>query len=373
VGLRQPAVEGVEVTDAGFWRGKRVLLTGHTGFKGAWLAAWLLRRGAEVHGLALAPEGARSLFTDAGLAGRMHSRLGDIRDPAVVEAAFQASRPQIVLHLAAQALVRASFDDPVGTFATNVMGTIHVLEAARRAPSVRVIVNVTSDKCYENREVVWPYREDDAMGGSDPYSASKGCAELVTSAWRKSYFGAKNPAYASPALIASARAGNVIGGGDWAVDRLIPDCVRAIEQGVEIVLRNPTAVRPWQHVMEPLSGYMLLAERLWEDGAAVAEGWNFGPRDDCPPKKVSWVVERLVSEWGGGARWKLDAMPNPPEAKLLRVDSSKAAFRLGWSPRLDTPQAVAWTVDWYRRYLAGEPAMQLLDEQIARYEGLAAA
>jgi CDP-glucose 4,6-dehydratase len=210
------------------------------------------------------------------------------------------------------------------------------------------------------------------MGGSDPYSASKGCSELVTSAWRKSYFSSSNPAYASKALLASARAGNVIGGGDWARDRLIPDCVRAIEQGTEIVLRNPRSVRPWQHVMEPLSGYMLLAERLWSDGAAVAEGWNFGPRDDCPPKQVSWVVDRLVAEWGGNASWKIDASANPPEANLLRVDSSKAAFRLGWSPRLTTDGAVQWTVDWYRRYLAGEAASNLLDEQIANYEALPA-
>jgi CDP-glucose 4,6-dehydratase len=287
-----------------------------------------------------------------------------------VRAAFEQARPEIVLHLAAQALVRPSFDDPVGTFETNVMGTIHVLEAARACPSVRVIVNVTSDKCYENREVVWPYREIDAMGGSDPYSASKGCAELVTTAWRKSFMSQKAASSGNPPLLASARAGNVIGGGDWARDRLIPDCVRALENGTEIVLRNPGAVRPWQHVMEPLSGYMLLAERLWTDGEALAEGWNFGPRDDCPPKPVSWVVDRLVADWGSGASWKVHGGSNPPEANLLRVDSSKAAFRLGWSPRLGTASAVEWTVDWYRRFLAGEPAGALLQEQIDRYDGL---
>jgi CDP-glucose 4,6-dehydratase len=353
-----------------FWAGKRVLLTGHTGFKGSWLAAWLARHGAKVHGFALPPDKPRSLFEDAGLAARIESTLGDIRRPEELRAAFAHAQPEIVLHLAAQSLVRPSFEDPVGTFETNVMGTVHVLEACRATASVRAIVNVTSDKCYDNREVVWPYREDEPMGGSDPYSASKGCSELVTAAWRKSFIpgkGAKGPARM---VLASARAGNVIGGGDWARDRLIPDCVRAIEKGEAIVLRNPNSVRPWQHVLEPLSGYLLLAERLHQDGEKIAEGWNFGPRDDCPPRTVSWVVERFVAAWGGGAQWKLDAAPNPPEANLLRVDSSKAAFRLGWSPRLDTPRAVEWTMDWYRRHHAGERAGVLLDEQIAAYEAL---
>lgn len=368
MGQRQGPLEAVGMTP-GFWNGKRVFLTGHTGFKGSWLAAWLARSGAMVHGFALPPEKPRSLFEDARLGDRIDSTLGDIRRPQELRAAFERAKPEIVLHLAAQSLVRPSFEDPVGTFETNVMGTIHVLEACRAAPSVRVIVNVTSDKCYENREVVWPYREDEPMGGSDPYSASKGCSELVTSAWRKSFMPGKGAA-APTKLLASARAGNVIGGGDWARDRLIPDCVRAIERNDPVVLRNPESVRPWQHVLEPLSGYLLLAERLHQGGEAVAEGWNFGPRDDCPPRKVSWVVERFVAEWGGGAQWKLDAAKNPPEANLLRVDSSKAAFRLGWSPRLDTLRAVQWTADWYRRYLAGEQAAALVDEQVAAYEML---
>jgi CDP-glucose 4,6-dehydratase len=355
---------------AGFWAGRRVLLTGHTGFKGSWLSAWLAARGAKVFGYALAPE-ARSLFADAGIAKRIDSTIGDIRDRQGLEAVFAKAQPEVVLHLAAQAIVRASFDDPVGTFETNVMGTIHVLEAARRAPCVRAVVNVTSDKCYENREQVWPYRETDAMGGSDPYSASKGCAELVTASWRKSFFTGRGSLSARPdLLLASGRAGNVIGGGDWAEDRLIPDCIRAIERGDEVAIRSPHAVRPWQHVLEPLSGYLRLAERLSVEGEGLAEGWNFGPHDDCPPKSVSWVVERLVTRWGPAARWRIDGADHPKEAKLLRVDATKAALKLDWTPRLDTAGAVDWTVDWYKRFLAGESAAALVDEQLERYDNL---
>ena len=291
-----------------FWHDRRVLVTGHTGFKGAWLSLWLSRLGARVTGLALAPETSPSLFTLAGLAERVDSRLGDIRSRAIVDAVVAESRPEVVFHLAAQALVRRSYADPVATYETNVMGTAHVLEAARRADGLRAVVVVTSDKCYENREWWWPYREDDALGGYDPYSSSKGCAELVTAAWRRSYFGGP----ASPAGVASARAGNVIGGGDWAEDRLVPDCMRAFGTSTPVVIRRPAAVRPWQHVLEPLAGYLLLAERLAE-GPGFAEAWNFGPSvDDARP--VSWVVDRLVRFWGGDARWAHDGSEQPHEA-----------------------------------------------------------
>jgi len=347
-----------------FWHDRRVLVTGHTGFKGAWLSLWLSRLGARVTGLALAPETSPSLFTLAGLAERVDSRLGDIRSRAIVDAVVAESRPEVVFHLAAQALVRRSYADPVATYETNVMGTAHVLEAARRADGLRAVVVVTSDKCYENREWWWPYREDDALGGYDPYSSSKGCAELVTAAWRRSYFGGP----ASPAGVASARAGNVIGGGDWAEDRLVPDCMRAFGTSTPVVIRRPAAVRPWQHVLEPLAGYLLLAERLAE-GPGFAEAWNFGPSvDDARP--VSWVVDRLVRFWGGDARWAHDGSEQPHEAGLLQVDASKARARLGWTPRLRLEEGLRWSVDWYRRQRAGEDAAALTLEQIARFESL---
>jgi CDP-glucose 4,6-dehydratase len=348
-----------------FWRDRRVLLTGHTGFKGAWLSLWLLRLGARVTGLSLAPETTPNLFTLAGLASRMDSRLGDIRSRGIVEAAVVDTRPDVVLHLAAQAIVRRSYADPIATYETNVMGTAHVLEAARRSPGLRAVVVVTSDKCYENREWPWPYREDDPMGGYDPYSSSKGCAELVTAAWRRSYFGTSEV----PAGVASARAGNVIGGGDWAADRLVPDCMRAFAAGAPVVIRRPGAVRPWQHVLEPLAGYLLLAERLAEAPQTFAEPWNLGPSvDDARP--VSWVVDRLARFWGDGARWERDGGDHPHEAGLLQVDASKARARLAWTPRLRLEEGLRWSVDWYRRHHGGEHAADLTLDQIARFETL---
>lgn len=348
--------------DPAFWSGKRVLVTGHTGFKGAWMSLWLLRMGARVSGLALDPPTEPSLFALAGLDRRMDSRIGDIRDPEAVSVAMRAADPEILIHMAAQPLVRLSYDEPMETFATNVMGTIHVLEAARRSANLRSIVVVTSDKCYENREWPWPYRETEPMGGHDPYSASKGCTELVASAWRRSYFSRPGTA-----ALASVRAGNVIGGGDWAGDRLIPDCVRALSDGRPVAVRNPHAIRPWQHVLEPLSGYLMLAERLHTDPAAHAEGWNFGPADgDARP--VSWVVSRVVERWGDGASWVLDGGDHPHEASYLRVDSSKSRMRLGWEPRLDLSGCLDWTVEWFRRRQAGEDAAEITLDQIARYE-----
>ena len=364
-------MEGVVIPSSDFWKGKRILLTGHTGFKGAWLALWLERLGARVFGLALTPDQPDNLFDECALASRIDSAIGDIRSLDTVVTAMERAKPDIVFHLAAQALVRRSYGDPIGTYATNVMGTVHVLEAARRVGSVRTVVNVTSDKCYENQEWVWPYRETEPMGGADPYSSSKGCSELITLAWRRSFFD-KPLLDGRTVALASVRAGNVVGGGDWACDRLIPDCMRAISRGRPAIIRNPHAIRPWQHVLEPLSGYLLLAERLWQEGAVVAEAWNFGPLDRAAPRPVFWVVSRVVELWGDGASWQLDGNEHPHEASYLRVDSSKAQARLGWKPRLDIGDTLCWTVEWYRRRLNGDAADRLVIEQIDRYENLEA-
>lgn len=346
--------------DAAFWRGKRVLVTGHTGFKGGWLCLWLQRLGAEVQGLALDPPTETNLFTEARVSEGMASSIGDIRELAAVEACVAAFRPEIVIHMAAQPLVRLSYEQPVETYATNVMGTVHVLEAVRRSPGARVVVSVTTDKCYENREWAWGYREDEPMGGHDPYSNSKGCAELVTSAYRRSYFGQAGVA------LASARAGNVIGGGDWASDRLVPDILRAFERGEAVVIRNPNSTRPWQHVLEPLSGYLTLAQQLWSRGAEFAEGWNFGPHDE-DARPVHWIVERLVDRWGEGARWQLDGGTHPHEAHYLKLDTSKARARLGWQPRWRLGEALEHIVAWHQAWRAGADVRALCLEQIDQY------
>ncbi|HET7233281.1 MAG TPA: CDP-glucose 4,6-dehydratase [Longimicrobium sp.] len=356
---RARAVEGVVMAPE-FWRGRRVLVTGHTGFKGSWLSLWLQRMGAQVTGYALAPDTTPSLFELARVEEGMDSVTGDVRDLDALAAAFAHARPEVVFHLAAQSLVRASYQDPVGTYATNVMGTVNVLEAARRAGGVRAVVVVTSDKCYENREWVWGYRENEAMGGHDPYSSSKGCAELVTAAYRSSFFGAD-----IGTSVGSVRAGNVIGGGDWAPDRLVPDAMRAFGAGEPLVVRNPRSIRPWQHVLEPLAGYLLLGERLCADPQA-AEGWNFGSEhDDSRP--VGWVADRLAGLWGDGARWEQDPGTHPHEARSLRLDSAKARDRLGWAPRLPIGAALEWTVEWYRAAAGGADARALTEAQIQRY------
>ena len=354
--------------DPAFWAGKRVLLTGHTGFKGAWLAVWLRRLGADVTGLALAPDTRPALFDSIDF-DPARSKLVDIADHRAVVAALEAAQPQIVLHLAAQALVRASYADPVGTYATNVMGTLHVLEAVRHIAGVEAVVVVTSDKCYENREWPYAYREIDPMGGHDPYSSSKGCAELVTASVRHSFFGAGR----HPAWIGSARAGNVIGGGDWSADRLVPDIMRAFAAGEPVEIRSPGSTRPWQHVLEPLCGYLRLAECLaGPDGARFAQGWNFGPVDeDCRP--VSALCDALVAAWGGSARWARSRAQHPHEAAFLKVDASKARAALGWDRRLRLDAALRWTAEWYRDFAAGRPALTLLDTQIGAYEALGAA
>lgn len=345
-----------------FWKGKRVFLTGHTGFKGSWLSLWLQSLGAEVKGFALAPPTRPALFVEARVADGMASEVGDIRDLSAVQASMQAFNPDILIHMAAQPLVRLSYREPVETYATNVMGTVHVLEAARHCANLRAIVNITTDKCYENREWVWGYRENEPMGGHDPYSNSKGCAELVTSAYRRSFFAQPN----SPAL-ASVRAGNVIGGGDWAEDRLIPDLLKAFEQARPVVIRNPHATRPWQHVLEPLSGYLVLAEKLWGSGnKAFAEGWNFGPHDD-DAQPVGWIADQLVALWGEGASWQLDQGEHPHEANALKLDISKVKSRLGWAPQWHLRQGLALIVAWHQAWRAGSDARALCLQDITLY------
>jgi CDP-glucose 4,6-dehydratase len=317
--------------------------------------------GAKVYGLSLPPLSGRNLFTDAGVGEVVQDDFVDIRDADAVARAMRRMEPDIVLHLAAQSLVRPSYVDPIGTYATNVMGTVHLLAAAQQVESVRSLVVVTSDKCYENREWVWAYREDEPMGGHDPYSSSKGCAELVTSAWRSSFCSAKG----GRALgLSSARAGNVVGGGDWAEDRLVPDCIRAIMNNKTIQIRNPNATRPWQHVLDPLCGYLVLAERLTEEPAKYAEGWNFGPAEE-DAKPVGWIASRVAKNWGEGAEWQAAiSAANPHEARFLKVDASKARAYLNWGQRLRIDRCLEWTVDWYRRYLKGESARQLTEQQI---------
>ncbi|HUJ76296.1 MAG TPA: CDP-glucose 4,6-dehydratase [bacterium] len=358
------------VTSPPFWAGRRVLVTGHTGFKGAWLSLWLAKLGAQVDGYALDPPSTPSLFELAGVARQLHSSShGDINDGALLDEHVRQLRPQVVFHLAAQSLVRRSYEFPVETFATNVLGTVHILEAVRRAAIPCVVVIVTSDKCYDNREWDWPYRENDPLGGYDPYSSSKGCAELVTAAYRRSYFSAPLPAGGSVA-VASARAGNVIGGGDWARDRLVPDFVRAAEVCKPAVIRNPHALRPWQHVLEPLAGYLLLAEALAERPGDFARAWNFAASDD-QARPVSWLADTMVRLWQGQASWVVDAKPQPHEAHALRLDASLARSLLGWRPRLHLETALEWVVEWYQRCRGGEDAARVTLDQIGRYERLA--
>jgi len=352
--------------DPAFWAGKRVFLTGHTGFKGSWLSLWLQQMGAQVTGFALVPPTDPALFEVARVAEGMTSIIGDIRERETLARALVEADPEIVIHMAAQPLVRASYDDPVGTYATNVMGTVHLLEAVRQAPGVRAACIVTTDKCYENREWAWGYREDEPMGGYDPYSNSKGCAELVTSAYRRSFFGGGRTA------IASGRAGNVIGGGDWAIDRLIPDILRAIGEGREVLIRNPLAIRPWQHVLEPLSGYLVLCQALWDRPDMAADAWNFGPRDeDAQP--VQWIVERMCALWGqsgaGSAGWTRDESVQPHEAHYLKLDISKARAGLGWRPRWTLAEALDNIVAWHRAWLSGADMHAYCFDELERFQG----
>lgn len=353
-----------------FWKGRRVFLTGHTGFKGSWLSLWLQSLGADVTGYALNPPTNPSLFEVAKVAAGMRSIIGDVRDLDSLQKAMQDTSPDIVIHMAAQPLVRYSYLNPVETYATNVMGSVHVLESVRNTKSVKAVVNVTSDKCYENKEWVWGYREDEGMGGYDPYSNSKGCAELVTSAFRSSFF---NPEQYSEhgVAVSSARAGNVIGGGDWASDRLIPDFIRAIVASQKVVIRSPNAIRPWQHVLEPLSGYLVLAEKLYNHGTQFSGAWNFGP-SDSDAKSVAWIINELVSNWGEGASFRVDATAaNFHEANFLKLDCSKARMQLGWQQQWDATEAIKRIGAWHKAHLNGQDMKVYALGEIAQYQASA--
>ena len=344
-----------------FWQGKKVFLTGHTGFKGGWLSLWLQNMGAQVYGYALTPPTIPNFFNVANVAKNLAAHtIADIRNIDALEKAMMQSQPDIVFHLAAQPLVRQSYLDPVETYTTNVMGTVNLFEAVRKTPSVRAVVNITTDKCYENRETLKPYHEEDAMGGYDPYSSSKGCSELVTAAYRRSFLSEAGVA------VATARAGNVIGGGDWAADRLIPDFLRAIDANVELVIRSPHAIRPWQHVLEPLSGYIMLAERLFLEGDNFAGAWNFGPVDQ-DARTVSWIVEYLISSTTN-ASWKIDDNTHLHEANYLKLDSNKARTQLDWQPRWNLESALSKIIDWHRHWHNGDNMCQHSLAQIAEYQ-----
>ena len=343
-----------------FWHSKRVLLSGHTGFKGSWLSLWLQSMGADVCGVSLAPPTEPSLFDQAKVSNGMRHEIVDIRNFEKVDCVFQSFRPEIVIHMAAQPLVRLSYQEPIQTYATNIMGTVHILEASRRAKSVRAIVNVTTDKCYENREWVWGYREGDPMGGHDPYSSSKGCSELISSAYRRSFLEAEGIG------MATARAGNVIGGGDWAQDRLIPDIIRSLEQKDVLKIRNPNAIRPWQYVLEPLSGYLMLAEKLYLKASDVSGAWNFGPYDK-DAKTVKWIVEKLSAKWGAITNLKLQSGEQPHEAHFLKLDISKAKQQLGWQPKWSLDTALDKINDWHRAWTDYEDMRAKCISQIHEY------
>jgi CDP-glucose 4,6-dehydratase len=362
VGEQRAAVEDLVIT-RDFWSGKRVLVTGHTGFKGGWLALWLQRLGAQVLGYSLPAPTEPSLYETARISESIRGIVADIRDLERLSAVFREFSPNVVFHLAAQPLVRASYDDPVETYSTNLLGTVHVLEAVRRTKSVRSAVMVTTDKCYQNQELDKGYRETDRLGGYDPYSNSKACAELAIDSFRKSFFSGDGAVG-----VASARAGNVIGGGDWATDRLIPDLVRAAVAGRPLVLRNPKSTRPWQHVLEPLGGYLMLAERLCDERARYAEAWNFGPRDE-DAKSVEEIVALAARAWGDALQWRVDAGMHPREARMLKLDCSKAVAA-GWQPLLRVEQAVDWTIEWYRAWHGRRDVKALAHEQIDRYARL---
>jgi CDP-glucose 4,6-dehydratase len=346
-----------------FWSGKRVFITGHTGFKGSWLSLWLEMLGVDLLGYALEAPTTPSLFVAARAASGMRSVHGDILNASALEKTVREFAPEVVFHLASQPLVRRSYADPIGTFATNVLGTANLLESVRHSPSVRSIVVVTSDKCYENREWIWPYRETDRLGGHDPYSASKACAELVADSYRSAFFSRGD---ASAPAMATVRAGNVIGGGDWAMDRLLPDILRAFATGEELVVRNPKACRPWQHVLEPLHGYLMLAQSLFEKGGQFGGAWNFGPHND-DARPVEWIVRRMAEVWGAEANWAVDPAQHPHEAGYLNLDWTKARTLLGWSPRMNLESAIELTVSWHRHFLAGGDAREKCIEQIAGY------
>jgi CDP-glucose 4,6-dehydratase len=354
--------------DRSFWKGRNVFLTGHTGFKGSWLSLWLNTLGARVTGYALGPPTQPNLFEQARVARTIRSIHADLRDFAQLKASLAEARPDVVIHMAAQSVVGRGYQDPIETYSSNVMGTVYLLEALRQLRQPCAVVNVTSDKCYENREWVWGYRENESMGGRDPYSNSKGCAELVTASYRESFFPPDSVESHGVAL-ASVRAGNAIGGGDWTSNQLIPDLMRAFIGGQSCLIRNPSAVRPWQFVLEPLRGYLMLAEKLSRDACGFASAWNFGPAEgDSQP--VSWIADELAQSWGKRASWSHDSSPYPHEAHYLKLDTSKARDRLDWRPVLPLKQALQWIVEWYRGFASGEDLLRLTRMQIERYEAL---
>lgn len=351
--------------DPRFWKGKKVFITGHTGFKGSWLCLWLHSLGADVTGYALQPPTDPNLYELCAIDKLVKSNISDVRDASSFTKAMTFARPDIVIHMAAQPLVGDSYKIPVETYSINVMGTVNLFEAVRQCKTVKAVVNVTTDKCYENKEWVWGYRENEPLGGYDPYSNSKACSELVTSAYRNSYFNPKE--YAVHGVgVASARAGNVIGGGDWATDRLVPDCIKAILKSEKIVIRNPEAIRPWQHVLEPLSGYLILAQKLYEEGFRYAEAWNFGP-DDVDAKPVEWLVSRLCAKWGSDASYVVDKGKYLHEAHYLKLDCSKAKLQLGWRPRWDLHKAIGGIIEWTQAYQAGKDLRNVCLRQIEQY------
>jgi CDP-glucose 4,6-dehydratase len=347
--------------NASFWKNKRVFITGHTGFKGSWMSLWLQSMGANIKGYSLEPNTQPNLFTEANVAANMYSEMGDIRDLNQISKSMFDFNPDVLIHMAAQPLVRLSYQEPVKTYTTNVIGTVNVLESARKCKNLKAIVSVTTDKCYENKEWDWGYRESEPMGGCDPYSSSKGCAELVTSAYRRSFFSGSDTA-----SLASARAGNVIGGGDWSDDRLIPDILRAFEKTEPVIIRNPVSTRPWQHVLEPIAGYLVLAENLYNHGDNFAEGWNFGPKEEgCKP--VDWILDKMVSKWGSSASWELDKNNNPHEAGFLKLDCSKAANRLKWQPKWNLEETLEMIVNWHQCYLKGGNIKKECLREIKKY------
>ena len=347
--------------DAAFWCNKKVFITGHTGFKGSWISLWLQSMGSIVKGYSLSPNTNPSLFIEANVADEMISEIGDIRDYDKLSKSVKLFNPDILIHMAAQPLVRYSYKNPIETYSTNVMGTVIVLESARRCPNLKSIVSITTDKCYENTGIKTGYKESDPMGGHDPYSSSKGCAELVSSSYKRSFFNKNDSAF-----LATARAGNVIGGGDWSDDRLIPDILKAFEKSDPVVIRNPLSVRPWQHVLEPISGYLVLAEKLYVNGNEFSEAWNFGPNyEDC--KSVDWILDKMVKFWGKGASWELDENNNLHEAGSLRLDCSKARSRLKWYPRWEIEKTIELIINWHRNYLDGNDIKNECLKEIKKY------
>lgn len=344
-----------------FWKGKKVLITGHTGFKGSWLAFWLNLLGAEVCGYSLAPKTSPNLFENLQLENKIRSVIGDIRDLENFQKTLESFQPEIVLHLAAQSLVRRSYREPVETYTTNVIGTINILEAIRKNDFVKSVVIITTDKVYENKEWHWAYRENERLGGFDPYSNSKACAELAVSSYRNSFFAESN------CLIATARAGNVIGGGDWSEDRLLPDVFRSLIFGEKLEIRNPASIRPWQHVLEPLAGYLKLAQKLYEGEKTFAESWNFGS-EDSDAKPVGWILEKIKNVWNGDVNWEISQTKQPHEAKLLKLDSTKAKNELEWLPKLNLNEAINLTVEWYHGFQDKTDLVELTEKQIEFYQ-----